>query len=156
MMGHCQVLRLTGNWQHTGKHPSRNGCACAGWQAEVHFPGPPSGAPYVWLSETVPHDVLFPLCSLIVHHGGAGTTHAALAAGMLPCALPSRLGARRARMEPQLSVELRLASYVTDRPRLPTVDVTSATCTSSCHVFLSVARLGLEPSRVFLRHGLAA
>jgi sterol 3beta-glucosyltransferase/vancomycin aglycone glucosyltransferase len=27
------------------------------------------------------HGALFPVCSLVVHHGGAGTTHAALAAG---------------------------------------------------------------------------
>ena len=48
---------------------------------ELQLEEPPPGASYVWLSEAVPHGVLFPLCSLIVHHGGAGTTHAALAAG---------------------------------------------------------------------------
>ncbi len=83
---------------HTSLQPTQSGCACAGWQAEVQIPSPPPGAPYVWLSEAVPHDALFPLCSLIVHHGGAGTTHAALAVGVLPCAPPSLLGARRARI----------------------------------------------------------
>lgn len=31
---------------------------------------------------SVPHDWLFPLCSAVVHHGGAGTTAAALRAGV--------------------------------------------------------------------------
>jgi sterol 3beta-glucosyltransferase len=35
----------------------------------------------VFLIDDVPHDWLFPLCSAVVHHGGAGTTGAALRAG---------------------------------------------------------------------------
>jgi UDP:flavonoid glycosyltransferase YjiC (YdhE family) len=35
-----------------------------------------------------PHRHLFPLCSAIVHHGGAGTTHAALRAGRPSVVLP--------------------------------------------------------------------
>ncbi len=32
--------------------------------------------------ETAPHHLLFPQCALIVHHGGAGTTHSACRAGL--------------------------------------------------------------------------
>jgi len=32
--------------------------------------------------ETAPHEYLFPKCSVIVHHGGIGTTHASLGAGL--------------------------------------------------------------------------
>jgi UDP:flavonoid glycosyltransferase YjiC (YdhE family) len=35
-----------------------------------------------------PHRHLFPLCSAVVHHGGAGTTHAALRAGRPSVVLP--------------------------------------------------------------------
>ncbi len=34
----------------------------------------------MWI-EKIPHDKIFPFCALIVHHGGAGTTHAAIRAG---------------------------------------------------------------------------
>jgi sterol 3beta-glucosyltransferase len=37
----------------------------------------------------VPHDWLFPLCSLVVHHGGAGTTSRALAAGVPSLVIPA-------------------------------------------------------------------
>merc|ERR1719159_1130679 len=40
--------------------------------------------------QTAPHEVLFPQCSVIVHHGGSGTTAAALRSGVptiiTPCA----------------------------------------------------------------------
>jgi sterol 3beta-glucosyltransferase len=36
--------------------------------------------PTVFATESVPHDYLFPRCAVIVHHGGAGTTAAALRA----------------------------------------------------------------------------
>ena len=39
---------------------------------------PPSAVYYV---EDVPHSWLFPRCAAVVHHGGAGTTHAGLQAG---------------------------------------------------------------------------
>ena len=35
----------------------------------------------IYCIETVDHAAVFPLCMMIVHHGGAGTTHAALKAG---------------------------------------------------------------------------
>lgn len=31
--------------------------------------------------DSIPHESVFPLCELVVHHGGAGTTHAAARAG---------------------------------------------------------------------------
>jgi sterol 3beta-glucosyltransferase len=34
-----------------------------------------------FILDRVPHHLLFPRCSLIVHHGGSGTTHASLEAG---------------------------------------------------------------------------
>jgi len=36
---------------------------------------------YLLLHEPVPHELLLPQCALVVHHGGAGTTQAALLAG---------------------------------------------------------------------------
>ena len=49
--------------------------------------------------EDIPHDWLFPQCKSIVHHGGAGTTHAALRAGIpnivIPHAGDQRFWARR-------------------------------------------------------------
>eukprot|EP01112_Ceratiomyxa_fruticulosa_P000629 TRINITY_DN1056_c0_g1_i1.p1 TRINITY_DN1056_c0_g1~~TRINITY_DN1056_c0_g1_i1.p1 ORF type:complete len:434 (-),score=79.95 TRINITY_DN1056_c0_g1_i1:196-1497(-) len=36
----------------------------------------------VWILSESPHDVLFPKCSVIIHHGGSGTTGAALRSGV--------------------------------------------------------------------------
>lgn len=48
--------------------------------------GPPPPAlrgqpPFFLLSVPVRHELLLPQCELVVHHGGAGTTQAALLAG---------------------------------------------------------------------------
>ena len=43
---------------------------------------------HVFGIEDVPHDWLFPRTRAVVHHGGAGTTHAALAAGVPQLAVP--------------------------------------------------------------------
>jgi sterol 3beta-glucosyltransferase len=40
------------------------------------------------LREAVDHDILLPRCAAYVHHGGAGSTHAALAAGLASWAVP--------------------------------------------------------------------
>lgn len=56
-------------------------CA-AGAKQVLPLPEPAAGAPYMWLHEPVSHAALFPCCDLVVHHGGAGTTHAVLAAGI--------------------------------------------------------------------------
>jgi sterol 3beta-glucosyltransferase len=49
-------------------------------------PGCPSGR--VFVTESVPHDWLFPRCAGVVHHGGAGTTGAALRAGVPSLVVP--------------------------------------------------------------------
>lgn len=45
----------------------------------------------VFVTGHVPHDWLFPRCAAIVHHCGAGTTHAALASGTPSIAVPFTL-----------------------------------------------------------------
>ncbi|VTS01778.1 glycosyltransferase [Tuwongella immobilis] len=48
---------------------------------------PPNDHPQILGIDAAPHDWLFPQCAAIVHHGGAGTTHAAARSGkpMLIC-----------------------------------------------------------------------
>src|SRR5262249_37955725 len=55
-----------------------------GWGAFGLPAGPPSSFPI----DEAPHDRLLPLCSGIVHHGGAGTTAAALQAGLPQVIVP--------------------------------------------------------------------
>lgn len=59
--------------------------ANVGIRAVVQAPPPVlAAAPradHVHYVARAPHALLFPRCSLVVHHGGAGTTHAALRAG---------------------------------------------------------------------------
>ncbi|WP_300542556.1 glycosyltransferase [Maricaulis sp.] len=52
------------------------GVIARGWAAL-----PDRSADHVHFMDGAPHDRLFPRCAAIVHHGGAGTTGAALAAG---------------------------------------------------------------------------
>jgi sterol 3beta-glucosyltransferase len=40
------------------------------------FPGIPDN-PHIFKIQNAPHEYLFPYCSAVVHHGGAGTTHTA-------------------------------------------------------------------------------
>lgn len=47
------------------------------------------GRRYVFAIEEAPHDRLLPLCIGILHHGGAGTTGAALRAGLPQIVAPS-------------------------------------------------------------------
>lgn len=42
----------------------------------------------VYIADAIPHDWLFPRVAAIVHHGGAGTTGAALRAGVPPVVVP--------------------------------------------------------------------
>ncbi|MDI6099226.1 hypothetical protein QLQ12_11530 [Actinoplanes sp. NEAU-A12] len=51
-------------------------CAPGGWGGLREVP-----APDVFLAGEVPHEVVFPRVAVIVHHGGAGTTAAAVRAG---------------------------------------------------------------------------
>ena len=38
--------------------------------------------PNIYFTKRLPHDLVFPRCSLVVHHGGAGTSQTTLKAGM--------------------------------------------------------------------------
>ena len=42
----------------------------------------------VLVIKSAPHDLLFPKCRLVIHHGGAGTTNAAIQAGVPQIVLP--------------------------------------------------------------------
>jgi len=44
--------------------------------------------PDVLVRASVPHDLVFPRVDLIMHHGGAGTTHAAVASGCVSVIMP--------------------------------------------------------------------
>src|SRR5205085_2800708 len=46
------------------------------------------GSERVFVSEAIPHDWLFPRAAAVVHHGGAGTTAAALRAGIPSVVVP--------------------------------------------------------------------
>ena len=43
---------------------------------------------HIYVLERVPHDWLFPRCAAVVHHGGAGTTAAALRSGVPSIVVP--------------------------------------------------------------------
>lgn len=38
--------------------------------------------------DRVPHSLVFPRCATVVHHGGAGTTHAVISAGIPSVVVP--------------------------------------------------------------------
>lgn len=57
------------------------GILCSGWSKEG-FHEATQGHPHVLLVKDVPHELLFPRCSIAIHHGGAGTTAASLRAGI--------------------------------------------------------------------------
>lgn len=50
-------------------------------QSQSARPGICSDNPNVCFVDNVPHSLVFPKCSLVVHHGGSGTSHAACRAG---------------------------------------------------------------------------
>jgi sterol 3beta-glucosyltransferase len=61
------------------------------FRALIHLPSQPSGAldpRRVYFTGDVPHTWLFPRCAGAVHHGGAGTTAAALRAGIPSLVVP--------------------------------------------------------------------
>jgi sterol 3beta-glucosyltransferase len=64
----------------------------AGWGGLGHAGVPRaadvSGAGDVFCADAVPHDWLFPRVTAVVHHGGAGTTGAALGAGVPAIVVP--------------------------------------------------------------------
>jgi len=50
--------------------------------------GDPKDDSRVILIRSAPHDLLFPRCALVIHHGGAGTTNAAIQAGVPQVVIP--------------------------------------------------------------------
>jgi len=64
--------------------------ANAAFSAGAAASSSPSSCCCLLLTVPVPHAILLPRCDLVLHHGGAGTTHATLVAGRpslpLPCA----------------------------------------------------------------------
>ena len=56
----------------------QRGIVLSGWARLHHGELPPT----VFAAESVPHAWLYPRCAAVVHHGGAGTTAAALRAGV--------------------------------------------------------------------------
>jgi UDP:flavonoid glycosyltransferase YjiC (YdhE family) len=66
------------------KHTGQRGVLLTGWGgiAQTELPDD------VFLLSSVPHDWLFPQMAAVVHHGGAGTTAAALRAGVPSVVVP--------------------------------------------------------------------
>ncbi len=64
------------------RRAGRRGVLAAGWA------GLEATGDDVLVVEEVPHDWLFPRCAAVVHHGGAGTTGAAVRAGVPSFAVP--------------------------------------------------------------------
>lgn len=52
---------------------------------------PPSADPRVLVIDAAPHARLLPRCALVVHHGGSGTSHAAMRAGVPSIVVPHLL-----------------------------------------------------------------
>lgn len=79
-------------------HPS-GGTSCSADGGKLRFPADDWGvdamamlkqhADAVLVIDAVPHDWLFPRCACVIHHGGAGTTGAGLAAGRPTAIVPA-------------------------------------------------------------------
>eukprot|EP00884_Botryococcus_braunii_P002968 jgi/Botrbrau1/12672/Bobra.67_1s0036.1 len=72
--------RLTKKIYKALEETGMRGIISKGWGNLGSIPGVPV-PPNIFLVDNVPHDWLFPRCSAVVHHGGAGTTAAGLLAG---------------------------------------------------------------------------
>lgn len=57
-------------------------------QAEWKEPGVHPDNRSVFRVKSAPHGIIFPKCSAIIHHGGAGTTHSACRAGVPSIVIP--------------------------------------------------------------------
>lgn len=68
---------------------NRRGVVQLGWsQEKAKVAQALAGQTHVRLLPDLPHEWLFPRCSIIIHHGGAGTTAAALRAGVPSVVFP--------------------------------------------------------------------
>jgi sterol 3beta-glucosyltransferase len=65
------------------KQTNNRGIILKGWSDVKH-----SSSNEILYLEAVPHQWLLPLCRMIVHHGGAGTTSAGLRAGIPNIVIP--------------------------------------------------------------------
>jgi sterol 3beta-glucosyltransferase len=79
-----EAPRLTSIFLEALQRTGRRGVLLQGWSNLGGVELPPS---VITIADT-PHDWLFPQLGGIVHHGGAGTTHAALRSGVPSVALP--------------------------------------------------------------------
>jgi sterol 3beta-glucosyltransferase len=70
----CKAVEMTG----------QRAVLLTGWGAL----GPSCPSRRVFATDSLPHDWLYPRCSGVVHHGGAGTTGAALRAGVPSLVVP--------------------------------------------------------------------
>ena len=75
----------------------RRGVLSTGWGGLREL----SSSEDVFVLQSAPHELLFPRCSLVVHHGGAGTTHEGLRWGrptvICPAGVDQPFWARRLR-----------------------------------------------------------
>lgn len=83
-MIHREAQRVTRSALHALAHSGHRAIfltGWGGWQPE----SPPENTLFI---KPAPHDWLFPKCRVIIHHGGAGTTAAALRAGVPNIVVP--------------------------------------------------------------------
>jgi sterol 3beta-glucosyltransferase len=66
------------------RHAGVRAVLLSGWGGLASLPE----ADNVWCADDLPHDWLFPRVTAVVHHGGAGTTGAALTAGVPALVIP--------------------------------------------------------------------
>ena len=77
-------IRVVSAFGSALRRTGRRGVVSSGWADLGAVPLPVD----VLAVEAVPHDWLFPRCAAVVHHGGAGTTAAALRAGTPQVVVP--------------------------------------------------------------------
>ena len=75
---------LTALYLEALRHTGQRGLFFAGWGDFGSIPLPPTALRV----ENVPHDWLFPRTAAVIHHGGAGSTSAAVVAGVPSVAMP--------------------------------------------------------------------
>ena len=61
----------------------QRGVVLSGWSKVEH-----RTSDHIYYCDAVPHDWLLPLCRMVIHHGGAGTTAAGLRAGIPTIVVP--------------------------------------------------------------------
>jgi len=89
---HCVFQGLPGTAGAVAAGPAVEGCATSlgeeGSVVSSGVPGKEDPPSCLFLEGFVPHELLFPLVCLVVHHGGSGTVAAATRAGTPQCIVP--------------------------------------------------------------------